>query len=92
MRNAHHRLVAEFSYRGFPISIFIRRKMDEWEVSTTIYAPKDLAGELSDEVIMDSVRLPTNRIEEVRTRALEQAKQFIDDLVARRAAIPQSLP
>jgi hypothetical protein len=82
--------MAEFSYRGFPISIFIRRQRDVWEVTTTIYAPKDLVGELSDEVIMDSVRLPTNRIEEVRRQAHEQAKKFIDDLVARRAKISQA--
>ena len=84
--------MAEFSHRGFPIAIFIRRQLDVWEVTTTIYAPKDLIGELSDEVIMDSVRLPTNRIEEVRKQAYEQAKEFIDDLVARRAAMVQAAP
>ena len=81
--------MADFSHRGFPIAIFIRRNADIWEVTTTIYAPKQLVGELSDEVIMDSVRLPTNRIEEVRWRAYEQAKKFIDDLVARRGDLPK---
>ena len=90
--SGQHYRMADFSYRGFPIKIFIRRQLDIWEVTTTIYAPNNLVGELSDEVIMDSVRLPTNRIEEVRGQAYEQAKKFIDDLVARRARMLHAAP
>jgi len=50
---------ADFSHRGFPISIFIRRKSDTWEVTTTIYAPEDLIQELGDRVTMDVIKLPT---------------------------------
>lgn len=80
--------MADFSHRGFPISVFVRRVRGEWEVTTTIYAPKDLIDEIGDQVTMDLSQLPTNRIEQVRTDALERAKKVIDDLAARRTAIP----
>jgi hypothetical protein len=78
--------MSDFSHRGFPVSIFIRRNKDMWEVTTTIYAPEDLIHELGDRVTMDVMQLPTNRIDQVRTQAFEQAKKVIDDLVSRRAA------
>jgi len=78
--------VSESSYRGFPISIFIRRRADEWEVTTTIYAPEDLVHELGDSVTMDVMQLPTNRIEQVRSDAFDQAKKIIDRIVRDRAA------
>jgi len=77
---------ADFSHRGFPISIFIRRKSDMWEVTTTIYAPEDLIQELGDRVTMDVIKLPTNRIEQVRSDAFDQAKKAIDGIVRDRAA------
>jgi len=40
----------------------------------------------------DGYRLPTNRIEEVRRQAYEQAKKIIDELVARRARLPHAAP
>ena len=43
---AHHEsMSADFSHRGFPISIFIRRKSDMWEVTIAIYSPEDLVHE-----------------------------------------------
>lgn len=79
--------MSDFSHRGFPISIFIRRKNDLWEVTTTIYAPEDLIHELGDRVTMDVIKLPTNRIEQVRDAAFEQAKKVVDDIVRRRAVL-----
>lgn len=58
-----------------------------WEVTTTIYAPEDLIHELGDRVTMDAMRLPTNRIEQVRIEALERAKKAIDEIVSRRAEV-----
>jgi hypothetical protein len=78
--------MSESSYRGFPISIFIRRRGDVWEVSTTIYAPEPLVHELGDRVTMDVIVMPTNRIEQVRSNAFDQAKQTIDGIVRDRAA------
>jgi CHASE3 domain sensor protein len=69
------------------LQFFIRRNKDMWEVTTTIHAPVDLIHELGDRVTMDAVRLPTNRIEEVRSEALEQAKKAIDDIVRGRASV-----
>jgi hypothetical protein len=77
--------MSESSYRGFPISIFIRRRADEWEVTTTIYAPEGLAHELGDLVTMDAMQLLTNRIEQVRSDAFDQAKKTIDGIVRDRA-------
>ena len=77
---------ADFSHRGFSISIFIRRKNDVWEVTTTIYAPEALVHELGDRVTMDVMQLPTNRIEQVRSDAFVQAKKVIDGIVRDRAA------
>jgi len=79
-------LVSDSSYRGFPISIFIRRRADVWEVTTTIYAPESLMHELGDRVTMDVMQLPTNRIEQVRSDAFDQAKKTIDGIVRDRAA------
>lgn len=78
--------MSESSYRGFPISIFIRRRADEWEVTTTIYAPEALVHELGDRITMDIMHLPTNRIEQVRSDAFDQAKKIIDGIVRDRAA------
>lgn len=78
--------MSESSYRGFPISIFIRRRADEWEVTTTIYAPEALVHELGDRITMDVMHLPTNRIEQVRSDAFDQAKKIIDGIVRDRAA------
>jgi len=69
--------MSESSHRGFPISIFIRRRADVWEVTTTIHAPEGLVHELGDRVTMDVVQLPTNRIEQVRSDALDRAKKII---------------
>ena len=80
--------MTDCSHRGFPVSVFVRRIRGEWEVTTTIHAPKDLVDELGDQVIMDVSRLPTNHVEQVRTEAFEQAKRVIDDLVARRTVTP----
>ena len=77
---------ADFSHRGFSISIFIRRKNDVWEVTTTIYAPEALVHELGDRVTMDVMQLPTNRIEKVRSDAFDKAKKTIDGIVRDRAA------
>jgi len=57
-----------------------------WEVTTTIYAPEDLIQELGDRVTMDVIKLPTNRIEQVRSDAFDQAKKTIDGIVRDRAA------
>ena len=78
--------MSESSYRGFPISIFIRRRGDVWEITTTIYAPEALVRELGDRVTMDVMQLPTNRIEQVRSEAFDQAKKVIDGIVRDRAA------
>jgi hypothetical protein len=67
--------MSDSSYRGFPISIFIRRRADEWEVTTTICGPEALAHELGDRVTMDVLQLATNRIEQVRSDAFDQAKK-----------------
>lgn len=80
--------MTDFSHRGFPVSVFVRRIRGEWEVTTTIYAPEDLIDEFGDRVTMDLSRSPTNRIEQVRAKALEQAKQAIDDFVASRTVTP----
>lgn len=80
------RWMSESSYRGFPISIFIRRRADVWEVTTTIYAPEALVHELGDRVTMDVMQLPTNRIEQVRSDAFHQAKETIDGIVRDRTA------
>jgi hypothetical protein len=86
---AQDALMSESSYRGFPISIFIRRRADEWEVTTTIHAPEALAHELGDQVIVDVVQLASNRIEQVRSNAFDQAKKTIDGIVRDRAgAVP----
>jgi len=77
--------MSDFSHRGFPVSIFIRRNKDMWEVTSTIYAPEDLIHELGDRVTMDAMRLSTNRIEQVRAEAFERAKKVIDEIVNRRA-------
>ncbi|MGE5669028.1 MAG: hypothetical protein ACM338_12625 [Betaproteobacteria bacterium] len=79
--------MTDFSHRGFLVSVFVRRSSGTWEVTTTIYAPRALVDELGDQVTMDVSRSPTNRIEQVRTEAFEQAKKFINDLVARRSAM-----
>jgi hypothetical protein len=43
---------ADFSHRGFPISIsFVGINM--WKVTTTIYAPEDLVHKWGDRVTMD---------------------------------------
>ena len=42
--------------------------------------------ELGDRVTMDMMQLRTNRIEQVRSDAFEQAKEIIDGLVRDRAA------
>lgn len=78
--------MSDSSYRGFPISIFIRRRADEWEVTTTIYAPEALVHELGDRVTMDVMQLATNRIEQVRSDAFGEAKKTIDGIVRDRAA------
>ncbi|MEO8187781.1 MAG: hypothetical protein ABI580_10510, partial [Burkholderiaceae bacterium] len=80
-------LVADFSHRGFPISIFIRRRGDVWEVATTIYAPEALVAELGDRVTMDVVRRQTNDIEHVRAEAFEKAKNAVTEIVRQRAAL-----
>ena len=77
--------MSESSYRGFPISIFIRRRADEWEVTTTIYAPEDLVHELGDR------NHGRNAIADQPNRAgpigrLDQAKKIIDRIVRDRAA------
>jgi hypothetical protein len=76
--------MSDFWHRGFRLSIFIRRSRDMWEVTTTIYAPDDLAHELGDRITMDVMRLPTNRIEQVRAEALDRAKVAVNDIVNRR--------
>ena len=86
LRSGRRRGVSDSSYRGFPISIFIRRRADMWEVSTTIHAPEALAHELGDHVTMEVMQLPTNRIERVRSDALDQAKKTIDGIVRDGAA------
>ena len=78
--------MSESSHRGFPISIFIRRRADVWEVTTTIYAPEALVHELGDRATMNVVQLSTNRIEQVRSDAFDQAKKAIDAIVRDRAA------
>jgi len=78
--------MSESSHRGFPISIFIRRRADVWEVTTTIHAPEGLVHELGDRVTMDVVQLPTNWIEQVRSDALDRAKKIIDGIARDRAA------
>ena len=55
-------------------------------MTTTIYAPEDLVHELGDRVTMDVIQLPTNRIEQVRSDAFDQAKKTIDRIVRDRAA------
>jgi hypothetical protein len=75
----------DFSHRGFPVSTFIRRDKDMWQVRTTVYPPEDLTHELGDRVTLDVTRLPTNQIEQVRAEALAQAKEVINDIVGRRA-------
>ena len=55
-------------------------------MTTTIYAPEDLVHELGDSVTMDVMQLPTNRIEQVRSDAFDQAKKTIDGIVRDRAA------
>ena len=57
-----------------------------WEVTTTIYAPEDLVHELGDRVTMDVIKLPTNRIEQVRSDAFDQAKRVIEGIVRDRTA------
>ena len=57
-----------------------------WEVTTTIYAPEDLIQELGDRVTMDVIKLPTNRIEQVRSDAFDQAKRVIEGIVRDRTA------
>ena len=42
--------------------------------------------ELGDRVTMDVVQLPTNRIEQVRSDALDRAKKIIDGIARDRAA------
>jgi len=79
--------MSDFSHRGFRISIFVRRNKDMWEVTTTIYAPDDLIHELGDRVTMDVIQLPTNRIEQVRADAYEQAKKMINEIANCRAAV-----
>jgi hypothetical protein len=78
--------MSDSSYRGFAISIFIRRRADEWDVTTTIYAPGALAHELGDRVTVDVMQLTTNRIEQVRSDAFDHAKKTIDGIVRDRAA------
>ncbi len=82
--------MTEVSHRGFLISVFVRRTRGLWEVTTTIYAPKGLADELGDQVIMDVDPSPTNHIEQVRAEAFERGKKTVDDLVTGR--IVMSLP
>jgi hypothetical protein len=80
--------MTDFSHRGFLVSVFVRRASGTWEVTTTVHAPKGLSDELGDQVTMYVNRSPTNRIEQVRTEAFEQAKTVINDLVASRTVIP----
>ena len=77
--------MSDSSYRGFPISIFIRRRADEWQVTTTIHAPEALAHEMDDRVTMDVLQLATNRIEQIRSDAFDRAKKTIDGIVRDRA-------
>lgn len=78
--------MSDSSYRGFPISIFIRRRADEWQVTTTIHAPEALAHEMDDRVTMDVLQFATSRIEQVRSDAFDRAKKTIDGIVRDRAA------
>ena len=80
--------MTDFSHRGFLVSVFVRRSNGTWEVTTTVYAPKGLIEELGDQVTMYVSSSPTNRIEQVRTDAFEQAKTVINDLVASRNVMP----
>jgi hypothetical protein len=78
--------MSDSSYRGFPISIFIRRCADEWVVTTTIYAPEALVHELGYPVSVDVMQVPPHRIEQVRTNAFDHARKAIDGIVRGRSA------
>jgi LytS/YehU family sensor histidine kinase len=82
--------MADISHRGFRASVFVRRSRGAWEVMTTIYVPEGLVNEIGDQVIMDVDESTTNRIEHVRSKAFEQAKKAIDEIIAGRVVI--SLP
>jgi hypothetical protein len=81
--------MSDSSYRGFPITIFIRRNAGEWQVTTTIHPPEALAHEMDDRVTMDVLQFATNPIEQVRSDAFDRAKKAIDSIVRDRAsAVP----
>jgi hypothetical protein len=80
--------MTDFPHRGFAISVSIRRDKDMWDARTTVYPPNDLKHELGDPVTLDVTLLQTNRIEQVRAEAFEQAQGVINEIVSRRGDRP----